>query len=64
LLRFAHFNLQKSPKGDFLPCKLRKQPDNRGFFAASSAKNPQMQQAASILTIRFLGYRAALKNKV
>jgi hypothetical protein len=25
------------------------QPDNRGFFAASSAENPQMQQAARYL---------------
>jgi TatD DNase family protein len=45
----SHF-VRKTPEnrrsGDFLPCKLRKQPDNRGFFAASSAKNPQAQQAA------------------
>jgi hypothetical protein len=38
-------------KADFLPYKLRSdqrsaQPDNRGFFAALSAKNPQVQQAA------------------
>jgi hypothetical protein len=49
LLRFAH----KTPKNrllvDFLPYKLRKQLDNWGFFAASSAKNPQVQQAASAL---------------
>jgi hypothetical protein len=50
-VRFA----RKTPKnrliGDFLPCKLRSdqrsaQPNNRGFFTASSAKNPQAQQAA------------------
>jgi cobalamin biosynthesis protein CbiG len=46
LLRFAHKTQKNQLKADFLPCKLRKQPDNRGFFAASSAKNPQVQQAA------------------
>jgi hypothetical protein len=46
LLRFAHKTLKNRRLGDFLPCKLRKEPDNRGFFAASSAKNPQAQQAA------------------
>jgi hypothetical protein len=46
LLRFARKIPKNRLKADFLPCKLRKQPDNRGFFAASSAKNPQVQQAA------------------
>jgi hypothetical protein len=47
LLRFAHKTQKNRLKADFLPYKLRKQPDNRGFFAASSVKNPQVQQAAS-----------------
>jgi hypothetical protein len=46
LLRFARKTPKNRRLGDFLPCKLRKQPNNRGFFAASSAKNPQVQQAA------------------
>jgi hypothetical protein len=46
LLRFAQKTQKNRFSADFLPCKLRKQPDNRGFFAASSAKNPQVQQAA------------------
>jgi hypothetical protein len=33
-----------------LPYQKYAQPDNRGFFAASSAKNPQVQQAASTLS--------------
>jgi hypothetical protein len=32
-------------KDGFLPCKLQRMPGNREFFAASSAKNPQFQQA-------------------
>ncbi|MDR2176551.1 MAG: hypothetical protein LBP20_00725, partial [Treponema sp.] len=51
LLRFAHKTQKNRLSADFLPCKLRKQPDNRGFFAASSAKNPQVQQAASVPTL-------------
>jgi hypothetical protein len=34
-----------------LPYQRYAQPDNRGFFVASSAKNPQVQQAASRLII-------------
>ncbi|MDR2094990.1 MAG: hypothetical protein LBP76_05670, partial [Treponema sp.] len=37
LLRFAHKTPKNRLSADFLPYKLRKQPDNRGFFAASSA---------------------------
>jgi hypothetical protein len=52
LLRFAHKTQKNRLKADFLSYKLRSdqrsaQPDNRGIFAASSAKNPQVQQAAS-----------------
>jgi hypothetical protein len=54
LLRFAHKTPKKSAFSRFLPSKPRSdqryaQPDNRGFFAASSAKNLQAQQAASTL---------------
>jgi hypothetical protein len=54
LLRFAHKTPKNRLSADFLPYKLRSdqrsaQPNNRGFFAASSAKNPQVQQAASAL---------------
>jgi hypothetical protein len=49
--------VRKTPENrqssDFLPCKLRKQPNNRGFFAASSAKNPQVQQAARTTALTF-----------
>ncbi|MDR1636123.1 MAG: iron chelate uptake ABC transporter family permease subunit [Treponema sp.] len=45
LLRFAH----KTPKnrliGDFLPCKLRKEPDNRDFCGTKYHKNSQVQEA-------------------
>jgi hypothetical protein len=40
LLRFAHKTSKNRPQGDFLPCKLPKQP----------RKNLQAQQAASRLT--------------
>jgi hypothetical protein len=53
LLRFAHKTLKNRLSADFLPYKPRSyqryaQPDNQGFFAALSAKNPQVQQAAGI----------------
>jgi hypothetical protein len=51
LLRFVRKTPKNRRSGDFLPCKLRKRPNNRGFFAASSAKNPQVQQAASIMNL-------------
>jgi hypothetical protein len=52
LLRFARKTPKNRRLGDFLPHKLRKQPDNRGFFAASSAKNPQVQQVTmTLLTV-------------
>jgi hypothetical protein len=49
LLRFAPKTPKNRLSADFLPYKQRSyqryaQPDNRGFFAASSAKNPQVQQ--------------------
>jgi hypothetical protein len=52
LLRFAHKTPKNRLSADFLPRKPRSDqmsapPDNRGFFAASSAKNPQVQQAAN-----------------
>jgi hypothetical protein len=54
LFRFTRKTPKNRQSGDFLPRKLRSdqrsaQPDNRGFFAASSAKNPQMQQAKQYL---------------
>jgi hypothetical protein len=47
-LRFAHKTRKNRLFGDFLPCKLRKQPDNRGFYVFSTEKhkNLQVQQAA------------------
>jgi hypothetical protein len=50
LLRFAHVTLKNRLKGDFLPCKLPKQPMNRGFygfFQRKNHKNLQVRQAAS-----------------
>jgi hypothetical protein len=47
LLRFAHKTFKNRLQGDFLPIKLPKQPVYGGFFTVSSAKNLQVQQAAS-----------------
>jgi hypothetical protein len=49
LLRFALKTYKNRRLGDFLPCKLRKQPINCGFcgfFTGKSHKNLQVQQAA------------------
>jgi hypothetical protein len=62
LLRFARKTPKNRRSGDFLPCKLRKQPDYRGFFAASSAKNPQAQQAARSLLLMGFFVEKAIKT--
>jgi hypothetical protein len=49
-LRFAHKTSKNRLQGDFLPCKLPKQPINRGFygfFQRKNRKNLQAQQADS-----------------
>jgi 2-polyprenyl-3-methyl-5-hydroxy-6-metoxy-1,4-benzoquinol methylase len=54
LLRFAHETSKNRLQGDFLPCKLRKEPNNRGFcvfFTGKRHKNLQVQQAATLLDI-------------
>jgi hypothetical protein len=51
LLRFAHKTSKNRLKGDFLPCKLPKQPMNRGFygfFQRKNRKNLQVRQAPSM----------------
>jgi hypothetical protein len=51
LLRFAYKIFKNRRLGDFLPYKLRKEPDNRGFYGFSkgkSDKNLQVQQAPSL----------------
>jgi peptide/nickel transport system permease protein len=48
LLRFAHKTFKNRQSGDFLPCKLHKEPDNRGFdgfFSEKSHQNLQVKQA-------------------
>jgi hypothetical protein len=45
LLRFAHKSSKNRPQGDFLPCKLPKQPIIVVF--AALRKNLQVQQAAN-----------------
>jgi hypothetical protein len=53
LLRFAHKTLKNRLQGDFLPCKLRKEPNNcgfYGFFQRKNRKNLQVQQAPRALT--------------
>jgi SAM-dependent methyltransferase len=54
LLHFAHKILKNRRSGDFFPCKLRKEPDNRGFsgfFNEKSQKNLQVQQAPRVLDL-------------
>jgi hypothetical protein len=56
LLRFAYKPFKNRRLGDFLPCKLRKEPDNRGFYGFSkgkSHKNLQVQQAPSKLPLTY-----------
>ncbi|MDR0669144.1 MAG: hypothetical protein LBF95_03595, partial [Treponema sp.] len=51
LSRFAHKTSKNRLQGDFLPRKLRKQPNNRGFhgfFQRKNHENLQVQQAARI----------------
>jgi soluble lytic murein transglycosylase len=55
----SHF-VCKTPEnrrsGDFLPCKLRKEPDNRGFygfFNGKSHKNQQVPQAPRLFILFF-----------
>jgi hypothetical protein len=38
LLRFSHKTIKNRLKVDFLLCKLRKEPDNRGFYDFFSEK--------------------------
>jgi hypothetical protein len=38
LLRFAYKPFKNRRPGDFLPCKLRNEPDNRGFYGFSTKK--------------------------
>jgi hypothetical protein len=48
LLRFTYKTSKNRLQGDFLPCKLRKEPIYRGFygfFLEKSHKNLQAQQA-------------------
>jgi hypothetical protein len=45
LLRFALKTAKNRLKGDFLPCKLPKEPMNCGFFGTKYRKNLQAQQA-------------------
>ena len=51
LLRFALKTQKNRRSGDFLPCKLRKEPINRGFFGTLCRKNLQVQQAPSTRSI-------------
>jgi SAM-dependent methyltransferase len=58
LLGFAHKTLKNRRLGDFLPCKLRKEPDNRGFdgfFSEKSHQNLQVQQAPSVPALLDIG---------
>jgi hypothetical protein len=45
LWRFALKTAKNRLKGDFLPCKLPKEPINRGFFGTKYRKNLQVPQA-------------------
>jgi hypothetical protein len=51
VLRFAHKTFKNRLQGDFLLCKLPKQPINRGFYAIFQQKRHkslQVQQAVSM----------------
>jgi biotin carboxylase len=52
LLHFVHKTSKNRLTGDFLPCKLRKEPTNRGFCGTKYRKNLQVQQAPSALVIK------------
>ncbi|GHT78749.1 hypothetical protein FACS1894130_05890 [Spirochaetia bacterium] len=56
LLHFVQFDKKNRPSRRFLPCKLRKDAPLSGFFAASSAKKPQVQQAPRSLHCRSPNY--------
>jgi hypothetical protein len=59
---FAHKIKKNRRLGDFLPRKLRKEPDNRGFCGTKRHKNPQAQQAPrKLFAIMFLLWASACR---
>jgi hypothetical protein len=62
LSRFARKTPKNRRLGDFLPCKLPKQPLNRGFCGTKWRKNLQVQQAARLFNTDFQFFASPSAN--